>query len=100
MKGSARSVGARKFFFPKVQVHLLLRCTPFFDQVKVPVGQAKMNEDGNIVPGRTIDMVVEGQNVYIVRDDAASAINNNKNISDLLARALRPFGNPRRVRCH
>lgn len=29
-------------------------------------GPQRMDEDGNAIGGRTIDMVVEGQNVYIV----------------------------------
>ena len=37
-------------------------------QVKVNLGGApRFDEDGNIVPGRMVDMVVEGDEVFIVR---------------------------------
>lgn len=36
-------------------------------QVKVNLGgRARVDEDGNVVPGRMVDMVVEGSNVFIV----------------------------------
>ena len=36
-------------------------------QVKVNLGgQPRYDEDGNVVPGRTVDMVVEGSDVYMV----------------------------------
>jgi len=29
-------------------------------------GGIRFDEDGNVIPGKMIDMVVEGENVYIV----------------------------------
>ena len=38
------------------------------DQVRVNMGwRAYLDEDGNVVPGRQLDMVVEGNDVFIVR---------------------------------
>lgn len=31
-------------------------------------GSPRLDEDGNAVPGRMVDMVVEGNDVYIVSD--------------------------------
>ena len=36
-------------------------------QVKVNLGgPPRIDEDGNVIPGRLVDMVVEGSNVYLV----------------------------------
>jgi hypothetical protein len=36
-------------------------------QVKVPLGGSRhYDDDGDVVEGKTIDMIVEGDNVYIV----------------------------------
>lgn len=36
-------------------------------KVKINLGGgARMDEDGNVVPGKMIDMVVDGDHVYIV----------------------------------
>ncbi|KAJ3529210.1 hypothetical protein NM688_g7883 [Phlebia brevispora] len=48
------------------------RLTPVEGQRKVKVnlgGPPRLDEDGNLVPGRTVDMVVEGSNVYILEPD-------------------------------
>ena len=31
-------------------------------------GPPRIDEDGNLIPGKLVDMVVEGSNVYIVGD--------------------------------
>ena len=39
-----------------------------FCEVRVNVGgRAYMDEEGNVIPGKQIDMVVDGNEVYIVR---------------------------------
>ena len=58
----------------KVRPHLNLMANPReligagCDQVRVNMGgRAYLDEDGNVVPGRQLDMVVEGNDVFIVR---------------------------------
>ncbi|KAF7793655.1 hypothetical protein EIP86_004770 [Pleurotus ostreatoroseus] len=48
------------------------RLTPVEGQRKVKVnlgGPPRLDEDGNLIPGRMVDMVVEGSNVYILEPD-------------------------------
>ena len=44
-------------------------------QVKVNLGGTpRLDEEGNVVPGRMVDMVVEGQDVYIVSASPAACL--------------------------
>ena len=44
-----------------------IRVLKFVSQVKVNLGGApRLDGDGNLIPGRMVDMVVEGSDVFIV----------------------------------
>lgn len=50
------------------------KMNPVEGQRKVKVnlgGQPRLDEDGNAIPGRTVDMVVEGSQVYILEADGS-----------------------------
>ncbi|KAI1795210.1 DnaJ-domain-containing protein [Ganoderma leucocontextum] len=50
------------------------KLNPVEGQRKVKVnlgGQPRLDEDGNAIPGRTVDMVVEGNQVYILEPDGS-----------------------------
>jgi len=50
----------------------LMRPQPGKKKVKVPLtNRSAVDEDGNVVPGRTIDMVVEGEEVFILEPNGA-----------------------------
>ena len=50
-------------------------------QVKVNLGgRAYMDEDGNIVPGKQLDMVVDGDDVYIVGCRFTPYLKNDTNV--------------------
>ena len=40
-------------------------------------GTPRLDEDGNVIPGRMVDMVVEGNEVYIVSAVATSVVCHN-----------------------
>ena len=57
-----------------VQLSELLEKFSLLRQVKVPLGgSVRYDEDGNLIPGRMVDMVVDGNDVFIVGARSCSA---------------------------
>jgi DnaJ family protein C protein 1 len=56
--------GKRKVSRVRSHIFFFVESNSF--KVKVSLGGRHIDDEGNIIEGRTIDMVVEGQNVYIV----------------------------------
>ena len=56
-------------------------------------GPPRMDEDGNLIPGKLVDMVVEGSSVFIVRENfhVASALMLDS-ADHMLSRSSSPMG--------